>query len=237
MVVLLESFEGPLDLLLYLVRKQNLNILNFSLAAIADQYMQYIESMTALRLQLAGEYLVVASTLMVIKSRALLPQLEGVEVDEDDPAVELRQRLIAYERLKDAAERLNDLPQVERDVHNVHIAIARPLPTEVHPEVDLKELLSAFGAVLARAKLHQEHSVARPTISVRKRMTDILDKLKISGESLPFDRLFNLWEGKLSLIASLLAILELMRSSMVRVIQKQPFAPIFVSLVETAEIG
>lgn len=237
MIVMLESFEGPLDLLLYLIRKQNFNILEIRLADIADQYMQYIELMSALRLQLAGEYLVIAATLMVIKSRALLPQLEGEDEEETNPEADLRRRLQEYERLKNASERLDAIPRVDREVHVVHGPLAQTFAPDVQPDIELKELIVAFADVIERAKLYQRHRVTRTTISVRERMTDIIGKLENSDEYVPFDKLFDVREGKVSLIASFLAILELMRSSLVRLTQRQPFAPIFVGLAEATSVG
>ena len=236
MIVMLESFEGPLDLLLYLIRKQNLNILEIRLADIADQYMQYIELMSTLRLQLAGEYLVIAATLMVIKSRALLPQLETDE-EETNPEADLRRRLQEYERLKNASERLDALPRVDREVHVVHGPVAQSFAPDVQPEIELKELMVAFADVIERSKLYQRHRVTRTTISVRERMTDIIGRLEKSEEYVSFDKLFDVREGKVSLIASFLAILELMRSSLVRLTQQQPFAPIFVGLAEATSVG
>ena len=237
MIVMLESFEGPLDLLLYLIRKQNFDILEIRLADIADQYMQYIELMSALRLQLAGEYLVIAATLMVIKSRALLPQLECEDEEETNPEADLRRRLQEYERLKNASERLDAIPRVDREVHVVHGPLAQSFAADVQPDIELKELMVAFADVIERSKLYQRHRVTRATISVRERMTDIIGKLENSDEHLPFDKLFDVREGKVSLIASFLAILELMRSSLVRLTQRQPFAPIFVGLAEATSVG
>ncbi|MCY4093871.1 MAG: segregation/condensation protein A [Gammaproteobacteria bacterium] len=237
MIVMLESFEGPLDLLLYLIRKQNLDILEIRLADIADQYMQYIELMSTLRLQLAGEYLVIAATLMVIKSRALLPQLENEDEEETNPEADLRRRLQEYERLKNASERLDALPRVDREVHVVHGPLAQAFAPEVQPEIELRDLMVAFADVIERSKLYQRHRITRTTISVRERMTDIIGKLEKTDEFLPFDKLFDVREGKVSLIASFLAILELMRSSLVRLTQQQPFAPIFVGLAEEASVG
>ena len=236
MIVLLESFEGPLDLLLYLIRKNNLNILDFSLADITDQYMRYIDMMSSMRLQLAGEYLVIAATLMMIKSKALLPQLESDDEEEKDASAELRRRLLEYERLKNAAEGLDALPRVDRELHVAQIPIANTEAAIKQPDVDLKELIMAFADVVVRARLHQRHQVSRTTISVRERMSDILDHLSAEEETVPFEDLFDVEEGKVSLIASLLALLELLRSSVVHVIQSQPFAPIFVRLREASEV-
>ena len=232
MIVMLEAFEGPLDLLLYLIRAQNLDILSIRLADIADQYVKYIELMTALRLQLAGEYLVIAATLMVIKSRALLPTLETDDEEEANPEAELRRRLLEYERLKDASEQLDSLPRVERDIHVGQTPLAQPFPPEVQPELELKELMVAFADVMQRSRLYEQHHVTRTKISVRERMTEIVDKLERASDSLPFEALFDVKEGKASLIASLLALLDLMKGRLVRVMQKQPFAPIFVGLAE-----
>lgn len=236
MIVMLESFEGPLDLLLYLIRKHDFDILEVRLADVAEQYMQYIDLMSTLRLQLAGEYLVIAATLMVIKSRALLPQLESDDDDDANPEAELRRRLQEYERLKNASERLDALPRVDREVHVVQATLAEPYAPEAQPDIELQELMLAFADVVQRSKLYQQHSVTRTTISVRERMTEIIDKLQVSRDSVAFEALFDVHEGKVSLIASLLALLELMRSSLVRVMQDQPFAPIFVNLAEPADV-
>lgn len=237
MVVLLESFEGPLDLLLYLIRKRNLDVLKINLAEIADQYMKYIDLMSSFQLQLAGEYLVIAATLMVIKSRALLPQLSDDEADEEDPETELRRRLVAYERLKQASERLNEIPRLERDAVDFQLPLAKPVAEEVRPTLHLQELVLVFAEVMERAKLHQQHRVFRTTISVRERMTTILDKLNRSQKETPFEDLFDVAEGKISLIASLLAVLELIRSNLVRITQPRPFAPITVRTRELVDSG
>ena len=237
MIVLLGSFEGPLDLLLYLIRKHDLNILDFSLADITVQYMQYIELMSTLRLQLAGEYLVIAATLMMIKSRALLPTVETESEEEEDASADLRRRLLAYERLKTTAQNLDALPRVDRDVFIAQIPLANVDIVVAPPVIELKELTLVLADVLQRAKLFQQLRVTRTPISVRERMTDIIAQLNIATEFVRFDDLFNVHEGKVSLIASLLAILELVRSSMVQVNQQQPFAPIFVRLRESAEIA
>ncbi|MYD42891.1 MAG: segregation/condensation protein A [Gammaproteobacteria bacterium] len=238
MIVLLESFEGPLDLLLYLIRKHNLDILEFSLTDIADQYMQYIELMSTMRLQLAGEYLVIAATLMLIKSRALLPQLDELTGDdEDDPAAVLRKRILEYERLRSASERLDELPRLERDLHASQLPVALTQIEEQQPNIDLQELVLVFADLVQRAKLHQRHQVTRMTITVRARMTTIVARLNAAQAPTPFEELFNVREGKASVIASLLAILELMRSHVVRVVQPQPFANIVVSLADYEASG
>ena len=237
MVVLLESFEGPLDLLLYLIRKRNLDVLKINLAEIADQYMKYIDLMSTFKLQLAGEYLVIAATLTVIKSRALMPQLPENEDEEEDPAAELRRRLIAYERLKRTSERLDELPRLERDAIDIQIPLAKLVAEEVQPTLELRELVVVFAEVMERAKLHQQHRVYRTTISVRERMTTIMDTLKRNKTETPFEELFKLEEGKISLIASFLAVLELIRSNLVRIRQTTPFAPITVSARELVDSG
>ena len=231
--VALDRFEGPLDLLLYLIRKHHLNVLDFSVAEITDQYMSYLDLMSSLNLQIAGEYLVMAATLMMIKSKALLPQTELTDEDEEDSTAALRQRLLAYQRLKDAASGLNELPRMERDTHAAHLPIVNVILEVQQPDVDVKEILLAFADLLKRAKLNQQHDIARPVISVRDRMGEILSLLDATADFVPFDQLFKLDEGKPSIIASLLALLELLRSNVVEVSQQEPFAPIFVKSSDT----
>lgn len=237
LVVLLESFEGPLDLLLYLIRKRNLDVLKINLAEIADQYVKYIDLMSTFRLQLAGEYLVIASTLMAIKSRALLPQLEGDEEDEEDPAAELRRRLIEYERVKLASEQLNELPRLERDAIDFQLPLAKAIAEEARPTIDLDELAMVFSEIMDRAKLYQQHRVFRATISVRERMVTIMEKLNRSRRDTPFEELFNVEEGKISVVASFLAVLELVRTRLIWIHQSKPFEPISIRLRELVEGG
>lgn len=231
--VSLDTFEGPLDLLLYLIRKHQLNILDFSVAEITTQYMSYLDVMTAMNLRIAGEYLVMAATLMMIKSKALLPQLEVEEEDEDDATHALRQRLLAYQQLKEAAEGLNDLPRMERDTHSAQIPIVEVVTEEQLPDVGLSEIVVAFAELMTRVKLTQQHEVPRPVISVRERMGEMLATLESINDYVPFESLFKIEEGKPSVIASLLALLELLRSNVIKVTQPHSFAPILVKIDST----
>ena len=226
--VFLETFEGPLDLLLYLIRRQNLDILDVSVAEITEQYMGYIDLMTELQLELVGEYLVMAAMLAEIKSRMLLPRPESVVDDEDDPRAELIRRLQQYERFKTAAENIDDLPRLERD-----IAIARAERPELvrqiaDPDVDLRELLVALGQVLRKADMFQKHAVQMEPLTVRERMSNVLVKLRGAAEFVSFVDLFDHTEGRQGVVVTFLAVLELVRESMLDIVQNEPFAPIYV---------
>ncbi len=226
--VFLEAFEGPLDLLLYLIRRQNLDILEIKVAAITQQYMQYVELMQSARFELAAEYLVMAAMLAEIKSRMLLPRHEEDEDAEDDPRAELIRRLQEYEQFKTASEDLDALPRLERDLYT---ASANPPPIErerPEPVVDLREMVVAFAEVLKRAEMYQSHGVQLEAVSVRERMTEVLDALSASGEFLSFHSLFDPAEGRLGVVVTFLALMELMRESMVDVVQTQPYSPIHV---------
>lgn len=227
MKVLLEAFEGPLDFLLYLIRKQNLDILDIPIADVTRQYMEYIDLMQELTLELAAEYLVMAAILAEIKSRMLLPRVEDPENPEADPRAELVRRLQEYERYKQAAEDLDKLPRFERDVFFVeadssHIVVDKPLP-----EVSLKELALALADVMKRAELTTKHKVQLEALSVREKMTMILDGVQ-NCEHVLFTDLFNLKEGRIGVVVTFLAMLELLKQHLIEFVQATEFAPIYL---------
>lgn len=225
--IVLEVFEGPLDLLLYLIRRQNLDILQINVSQITRQYMSYVELMHALNFELAAEYLVMAAMLAEIKSRVLLPRSNEGESEEEDPRAELIRRLQEYERFKGAAEDLDELPRQGRDFQ---LATAVP-PTQdkkiPEPDVDLRELLIAFAEVLRRAEMFESHQVQRERLSTRERMSRILEVLQ-PGQFVPFVTLFRLEEGKLGVVVTFLAIMELIKESLVEIVQNEIFGPIHV---------
>lgn len=225
--VFLEAFEGPLDLLLYLIRKQNIDILDIPVAEITRQYMGYVELMKAVRLELAAEYLVMAAMLAEIKSRMLLPRLAEVEEDELDPRAELIRRLQEYERYKAASEDLDQLPRVGRDLHVPRLDAPEARARKLLPEVSLEELLISMAEVLRRADMFESHQVTRETLSTRERMSDVLERLK-GGAFVPFAALFTLEEGRLGVVVTFMAVLELIKESLVELVQNEPFAPIHV---------
>ncbi|WP_440995949.1 segregation and condensation protein A [Arhodomonas sp. SL1] len=223
--VFLEAFEGPLDLLLYLIRRQNLDILDIPIAEITRQYMRYIELMRDLRLELAAEYLVMAAMLAEIKSRMLLPRPPVVEDEEADPRAELVRRLQEYERFKHAAEEIDALPRVGRDVFPAAAAAPRRQPVAVPPEVGLDELLAAFAGVMERARLHRHHQVREEALSVRQRMSETLVRLS-QQRFTPFVALFTPEEGRDGVVVSFLAILELLKAGLVEVVQAEELGAI-----------
>ena len=226
--VFLEAFEGPMDLLLYLIRRQNIDILDIQVSVITEQYMRHIELMKVLKLELAGEYLVMAATLAEIKSRMLLKQPGAEDDEEEDPRETLIRRLRDYERLKEAAGRLDELPRLERDLHTAHAAKPDPVKRHAHPNVDLKEVLVAFADVLRRAELHKGHTIAREGLSVRERMSDVLARVNSQSALVPFASLFDLDEGRSGVVVTFLALMELLRDALIDLVQSEPFAPIFV---------
>ncbi|WP_272887265.1 segregation and condensation protein A [Stutzerimonas stutzeri] len=225
--VFLEAFEGPLDLLLYLIRKQNIDILDIPVAEITRQYMGYVELMKAVRLELAAEYLVMAAMLAEIKSRMLLPRSAEVEEDELDPRAELIRRLQEYERFKAASEDLDQLPRVGRDLQVPRLDAPEARARKLLPEVSLEELLTSMAEVLRRADMFESHQVTRETLSTRERMSDVLERLK-GGAFVPFATLFTLEEGRLGVVVTFMAVLELIKESLVELVQNEPFAPIHV---------
>lgn len=227
--VLLETFEGPLDLLLYLIRKQNLAIVEISLAEVTRQFMDYIEIMQALRLDLAAEYLVMAAVLAEIKSRALLPQPSLVEGEEQDPRLDLMQRLQQYERYKQAAESLEGLPQLGRDCFVIQPVIPPFKVAKTYPPVALDDLLHALRDVLLRAERFAHHQIKREALSVRERMTQVLVQLE-AGNFMEFSDLFPLKEGRQGVVVTFLAVLELIKAALIELVQVEPFSPIHVKL-------
>ncbi len=225
--VFLEAFEGPLDLLLYLIRRQNIDVLDIPIAEITKQYVQYIELMKEMQLELAGEYLLMAAMLAEIKSRMLLPRPEAEPEEEADPRAELVRRLQEYERFKKAAEDLSDLPRLERDVFIAQAeAVEKTVVTKL-PDVTMKDLLMAFHDVLRRAEMFSNLQLRREPLSVRQRMSEILLRIKPNGFT-GFSDLFDAEEGRMGVAVTFIAILELLRESVIDIVQSEPFAPIHV---------
>ncbi|MEM8766999.1 MAG: ScpA family protein [Pseudomonadota bacterium] len=235
--VFLETFEGPLDLLLYLIRRENLDILEIRVAEITEQYMSYIELMSALQLELAGEYLVMAAMLAEIKSRMLLPRPVEADDDEDDPRAELIRRLQEYEQIKTAAENIDELPRMERDLHQARAGRPKLVSEHADPEVDLKEVLMALARVLKRAEMYQRHAVQLEPLSVRERMSHVLSIVNESTDFLPFSELFTPEEGRLGVVVSFLAIMELLKESLIDFVQNEAFGPIYVRAAGDATNG
>ncbi|HET7757947.1 MAG TPA: segregation/condensation protein A [Steroidobacteraceae bacterium] len=225
--VFLEAFEGPLDLLLYLIRRQNLDILDIPLAEITRQYMQYIELMQDLQLELAGEYLVMAATLAEIKSRMLLPRPKSDQEEGEDPRAELVRRLQEYERFKRAAEGLDALPRLERDVWSASAELRERRAARALPQITLQEMLVAFKEVVARAEMFAHHHIQRERLSVGERMSDILARLATAG-FIEFGRLFRPEEGRMGVTVTFVAILELMREGLIDIVQAEAYAPLHV---------
>jgi segregation and condensation protein A len=233
--VLLETFEGPLDLLLYLIKRQNLDILDIPVAEITRQYMEYINLMEVLKLELAAEYLVMAAMLVEIKSRLLLPRPEGIE-EEEDPRAELIRKLQEYECYKKVAEELNELPRRGRDTFAASVNMPLDEVEKPLPQIELRELILAFNEVLQRAQLKTAHRVKHEGLSVRERMSHILDKLKV-GKFVSFSSFFDVTEGRKGLVVTFIAILELFRDELIEVTQTGPFAPIYVAAVKAGGIN
>lgn len=226
--VILEAFEGPLDLLLYLIRRQNLDILEIDVSEITRQYVAYVEMMEAIQFELAAEYLVMAAMLAEIKSRMLLPRSADAEdEEEDDPRANLIRRLQEYERFKQAAEDIDDMPRMHRDIHVGKAQGPDRNLTRPEPDVDLKEILMALSEVLRRADMFESHHVEREKLSTRERMGQVLDKL--SGQQfVPFVSLFSVNEGRLGVVVTFLAVMELMKEMLVEIVQTEAFGPIHV---------
>jgi segregation and condensation protein A len=231
--IFLEAFEGPLDLLLYLIRRQNLNILDIPIAEITRQYTRYIELMQDLQLELAGEYLVMAATLAEIKSRMLLPRPPGAgELGEEDPRAELVRRLQEYERFKRAAADIDELPRLERDVWQASAELRDRPVARVLPQITLQEMLVAFHEVAQRAEMFAHHHVQREPLSVRERMSNILAALE-QGHFVEFSQLFTAAEGRAGVTVAFVAVLELLREELIELTQTAPYAPLHVRIAPT----
>jgi segregation and condensation protein A len=226
--VFLDTFEGPLDLLLYLIRKHNLDVLDIPMARLTEQYLEYVELMRQKSLELAGEYLVMAAVLIEIKSRMLLPRPAQAPNDELDPRAELMRRLLAYEQMKLAARRLDDLPQAGRDFALVQVWIDQA-SAHALPDVDAEDLRQAWLWLLQRASVNRHHRVTRDQLSVREHMTLILRRLQ-DVKFLEFTQLFSPTDGIPVLVVSFLAVLELTRETLIEVTQQEPYTPIYVKL-------
>ncbi len=224
--VMLETFEGPLDLLLYLIRRQNVDILNVNVSQIARQYMEYIDLMKAMRFELAAEYLLMAAMLAEIKSRMLLPRHESEE-DEDDPRAELMRRLQQYERFKLAAEDIDSLPRMGRDTYVASAGLPELETKKLYPDLSLQDLMHAFSDVLRRSDMFESHQVEKETLTTREKMAHILSML--SGDRfMAFESIFNIEEGRLGVVVTFLAIMELVKEQLVELIQNEAFAPVYV---------
>ena len=235
MRVFLEAFEGPLDLLLYLIRRQNLDILDIPVFTITQQYMAYIELMEDMAIELAGEYLLMAAMLAEIKSRMLLPSPAADEAEEgEDPRAELVRRLQEYERFKAAAEHLDAWPRAGRDLVPVQHPPARLDIVRPEPEADLRALLAALRDVFSRAELFSEHRIEREPLSVREHMSRILERLG-GGAATAFVALVDTGEGRLGVVVSFLAILELAREALIVIEQADPRAPVALRLAAASD--
>ena len=225
--VILEAFEGPLDLLLYLIRRQNLDILEINVAEITRQYMSYIDLMSTIHLELAAEYLVMAAMLAEIKSRILLPRQVDEEDEEGDPRAELIRRLQEYERFKAAAEDIDEIPRLGRDIHQATAESPDRTQERQFPEVDMREVMSALADVLRRAEMFESHHIQREKLSTRERMSHVLEVLR-DKQFVPFISLFKESEGRLGVVVTFLAIMELIKESLVEIVQNESFGAIHV---------
>lgn len=226
--VILESFHGPLDLLLYLIRRQNIDILEINVSAITHQYVAYVEMMSTMQFELAAEYLVMAAMLAEIKSRMLLPRNKEEEDEGDDPRAALIRRLQEYERFKSAAEDVDALPRMHRDIQQATADAPDRNLTRPDPEVDFKEILLALSEVLRRADMFESHQVEMERMSTRERMTQVLERLSIEKTFVPFVSLFSVAEGRLGVIVTFMAIMELIKESLVDIVQNEAFGSIHV---------
>ena len=226
--VFLEQFEGPLDLLLYLIRKENVNVLDIPMARLTEQYLEYVEMMRAHQLELAAEYLLMAAMLIEIKSRMLLPRPVSTEAGEEDPRVELVRRLLEYEQMKLAGQRLNDLPQAGRDFTLIQVLFERDVPDRL-PDVNPEDLRMAWLGLIQRAAVNRHHKVTREQLSVREHMSRILRRLQ-EAKFVEFAELFDPVQGIAELVVTFLAVLELARELLIEVSQQAAFSPIYVKL-------
>ncbi len=228
--VFLEAFEGPLDMLLYLIRRQGLDILDIPIAEITRQYMRYIELMQVLQLELAGEYLLMAATLAEVKSRMLLPRIASEDAaDESDPRAELVRRLQEYERFKRAAEGIDHMPRLDRDTWIASADLVDRKIVRIPPQVTLQEMLSAFQEVLSRSNMFAHHHIQREPLSVRQRMTEVLSSLTTST-FVDFVQLFRPEEGRRGVTVTFVAVLELLREGLIEIVQAEAYAPLHVRL-------
>lgn len=227
--VILEAFEGPLDLLLYLIKRQNLDILNIQVADVTRQYMDYIDLMHDMQWELAADYLVMAAVLAEIKSRMLLPQQSGGEEDEDDPRAELIRRLQEYERFKQAALDIDGLNRMHRNYWVASVDIPVDARNKPLPEVHLQEMLLALAGVLKRAESYSSHKIELEPLSTRERMSRILDQVQAAGDQfVPFIALLTLEEGRTGVIVTFLALMELIKEALVEIVQTEPYSPIHI---------
>lgn len=226
--VFLEAFEGPLDLLLYLIRKQKLDVVDLPIHQITTQYLEYIEMLTDARIELAADYLVMAATLAEIKSRLLLPKPELEDDNEEDPRALLIRQLKAYETIKDASADIDNLPRLERDFYIAQVSVIDRANTAIAPpDVSLSELAHAFAGVLQRVEAYEHHHVQKEVLSTRERMVQILEKLDTESYT-PFQALFVIEEGKTGVVVSFLALLELVKEMLVELVQAEPLSVIYV---------
>lgn len=223
--VFLEAFEGPLDLLLYLIKRQNINILEIQIAEITNQYMAYVELMEASQFELAAEYLVMAAMLAEIKSRILLPRHEDEEAEEDDPRMQLIRRLQEYERYKEAAQNINELSSMDRNYYLATATLPVMERIKPDPDVDLQDLLMCLSRVLRRADMFEHHHIQFETLSTREKMSEILIRIS-EREFVPLVSLLVREEGRLGIVVTFLAVMELMKDSLIELVQADPFGPI-----------
>ena len=223
--VFLEAFEGPLDLLLYLIKRQNIDILEINVAEITDQYMTYVELMEASQFELAAEYLVMAAMLAEIKSRILLPRHEEEGTEEDDPRMELIRRLQEYERYKEAAQKINGLPRMDRNYYRAKAMLPVIERVTPDPDVDLQDMLTSLARVLRRADMFEHHHIQLETLSTREKMSEILVRIS-EHKFVPLVSLLVKEEGRLGIVVTFLAVMELMKDSLIEIVQTDPFGPI-----------
>ena len=228
--IFLDSFAGPLDFLLYLIRKQNLDILEIDVAKISQQYTSYIDLMDAMHIELAGDYLVMAAYLAELKSRMLLPRPDGVS-EEEDPRAELIRRLQEYQRFKDASEKIDTIPRLDRDFYSAQAQLPEFALKNTLAEVPLEELAFALSEVMKRVEQSQAHSINFEELSTRERMTNILERMRVES-FIEFTSLFNTKEGKMGVVVTFLAILELLKDSLIEIVQSEEFGPIHIKGIE-----
>ena len=228
-VILETTFEGPLDLLLYLIRRHNLDIINIDVAKITYQYIAYIELMESSQFELAGEYLVMAATLAEIKSRSLLPRTQALDDDEEDPRVRLIKQLQEYERFKYASEKVAELPRMGRDNFSIRMDLPDVKQVRPKPNVQMAELLAAYTDVLKRCDMYEHHIISRERLSTRERMSSLMAQLQ-EHQFMSFESLFNITEGRMGVVVTFLALMELVKEKLIKLVQVQEYGPIHISL-------